>query len=241
MRLRVLIAIFVLITSLSHASVEFLWGDPVGRSNLMVVLRSPRLMVRSVLLEDRKAMMELFSDPEVTRTFGWGRPKKPNEVTQWMRGFENLWKAGNPYSAFSVFDDKSQSHLGFIALSASEPGHAEMYYAYQKSSWGEGYGKEAATLIVEELVPVLIRKGIYPDPAAALPLKFVDASALTDNQRSWRILDGLGFTPAKPELPILWTQTHGPEYFNKRDCAGIVRTWGIKFGAMRWHFTKTVQ
>jgi RimJ/RimL family protein N-acetyltransferase len=241
MCLRVLILMFVLLSSVLHASVEFQWGGPVGRSTLMVVLRSPRLTVRSVLLEDRKAMAELFSDPEVTLTFGWGRPKKPNEVTRWMRGFEKLWKAGNPYSAFSVFDDKSQSHLGFIALSAGEPGHAEMYYAYRKSSWGKGYGKEAARLLVEELVPVLIREEIYPDPAVALPLKYVDASALTNNQRSWRILDGLGFTHAKPHLPILWTQTHGPEYFNKRDCAGIVRTWGIKFRAMRWHFTKMVQ
>ncbi|HVZ40802.1 MAG TPA: GNAT family N-acetyltransferase [Candidatus Kapabacteria bacterium] len=108
-------------------------------------IRTERLQLRPYRLEDAPAMLEIFSDPEVTRFLGAGRPIESLEhmVERIERTVEHQRVHG--FSLWIVEDAATGEILGDCGLKMLDGGpDIEIGYRFRRSAWGKGYATEAA-------------------------------------------------------------------------------------------------
>ena len=144
-------------------------------------IRTERLVLRESEARDRAAFIELFSSPEVGTYVGGPRPRDELE--------RSAPEVPGRRPGFFVIDVDG-AMIGMITLDrrdAERPGHvrpdageAELGYLFLPKAWGCGYATEACAAALDWF-------------AGVLPGEPVVLCTRTDNDRSMRIAEKLGF------------------------------------------------
>ena len=163
---------------------EFRWprGRPDGKVGLVLpTIRTPRLRLRAIGIEDVAELYAVFSDPEVVRY--WSRPALTElaEAVAMIGRIERLADEGGLLQWGIVRADEDRL-LGTCTLADIDLAHqrASLGYALARSAWGQGFAREA--------VRALISYGFE-----AIELHRITADVDPRNVRSLRMLKEFGF------------------------------------------------
>lgn len=159
---------------------------------LYVAMHTERLIIRSFEAKDLESVVAIFTDPVVMAKFATGVRTHEASIARFQTLYDR-WQAMNPYTALAVtLADDPENFIGIIALSAGDdPGQAELSFLLFAPYWNQGFGKEAATAIVQDYAPWLIANGFGPE---GHPLRQIVATARVDNPASFKILEGIGMS-----------------------------------------------
>jgi RimJ/RimL family protein N-acetyltransferase len=113
-------------------------------------LETERLILRGLQPSDIPALVQLWSDPDVTRFMGGPRDK------DWLRdAFEGDLRNPSP----STYDDpwpviekpssRLVGHCGLLAKDIDDQPEIELVYVFAKPAWGKGYATEVALALKE--------------------------------------------------------------------------------------------
>jgi len=144
-----------------------------------VRLVTERLVLRPATPVDAELLLKLFSFPEVWRYLP---PGPPFTVERAKAGIERRMKleAERGFSPMLVFRKDTEEFIGNAGLQGVlDTPEVEIAYHYLPSSWGHGYGTEAAIAILGD---GLERVGLDRIIAVCVP----------ENVGSWRIMEKAG-------------------------------------------------
>jgi ribosomal-protein-alanine N-acetyltransferase len=118
-------------------------------NNEMIILQTKRLQLRRLQNSDVEALIELWSDPEVTKYLGG-----PRDREKLKKIFEEDIK--NPYAEqydlWPVEEKQSKEVVGdcgLLAKEVDEKQEIELIYIFKTSAWGKGYATEIGRAIVK--------------------------------------------------------------------------------------------
>lgn len=146
-----------------------------------LILETPRLVLRPMVMEDAEAMHAFKSDPVATRFFGQDPHYDLEQTRGWVRcGLEGR-KNGSSITWAIVLRNDGQV-IGECCLwnIDSETKRAELGYELLRSQWKRGLMNEALTVVLDQ--------GFN-----AMGLKRVEANPLGINLASQKVLAKLGF------------------------------------------------
>jgi RimJ/RimL family protein N-acetyltransferase len=102
--------------------------------------------LRSPTLADADAIFEYASDPDVTRYMDWPTQTDPQSARDFLDGCLERLATGSELS-WVITVPPSDRSIGMI--SCRMHGHAvDFGYVLTRSSWGQGFGTEAARAVV---------------------------------------------------------------------------------------------
>ncbi|HEX8475008.1 MAG TPA: GNAT family N-acetyltransferase [Pyrinomonadaceae bacterium] len=106
-------------------------------------IETARLHFRRFTMDDWDALAELFSDPEVVRFLGDGKPPDKAECLAHLRNFiENYWTERR-LGRWALIHKEDGKLIGYCGLRLLE-GAPELTYVLAKAYWGRGLATEAA-------------------------------------------------------------------------------------------------
>lgn len=155
-------------------------------------LQTTRLTLRPPLRADLPALIEIFTDPEVCRYLGDGRPRTREQIEQGFGNGLKCWK-DRGFGPFIVLESGrviGDCLLVPIVRSGKDANdfdqrgpEIEIGYRLARDQWGRGYATEAAARVLEWSL----------DSAAAGPaLQRVIAVTYPQNTASRRVLEKIG-------------------------------------------------
>lgn len=140
-------------------------------------LETERLILRRFTEEDIPALLEIFSDPEVTR-FVPCRVGTIDEARElYAREYEPVYRKSGG-CAYAVCLKEGGGVIGYVHTQMEEP--YDFGYGYKKEFWGRGYAGEAARAVVGWL------------KAAGQP--YITATHDVENPGSGRVMRAVGMT-----------------------------------------------
>ena len=153
----------------------------LGRSTIGPVrVVGRRITLRYPTPGDAPALLELASDPEVTRFFSWGPYRELAEPLQYIEGLAGERERGDRLDL--LIDDCDRGPVGIIGLTElsvrDRRGIVGTWLG--RSFWGTGINREAKALIAQLAF-------------ASLGLERLGAYADLDNPRSQAALAAIGF------------------------------------------------
>lgn len=144
-------------------------------------LRTARLLLRPLALEDATLLHELWTGPGVRR-FLWDNETIPVERT--IATIETSERLFNDYG-FGLWGAWARETHGLVGYGGlwyfRDPPELELLYGVGEQSWGRGYAGEIARAIIDY-------------GFGALDLPEIRASTDAANQQSVRVLEKLDFT-----------------------------------------------
>ncbi|WNS76348.1 GNAT family N-acetyltransferase [Bacillus sp. DTU_2020_1000418_1_SI_GHA_SEK_038] len=146
----------------------------------MEILDGKRVILRSLTLDDAEKVEEYASDYEISKTtLNIPHPYPKGSARDFIRSVLEAQKEGRNFN-FAIICKENRSFIGLIGLRpVTEHKRGEVGYWIGKPFWGNGYGTEAAKLIIKYGFEVLNLNRIY-------------AAAFTSNPGSWRIMEKCG-------------------------------------------------
>jgi ribosomal-protein-alanine N-acetyltransferase len=147
------------------------------------VIETPRLLLREVTLEDAAWYLRHFSEPEIVRGQGCPAPADLDQAAAELRTFFlDLFSggAGIRWGLALRGSPELIGSAGFYRWRRGPRAQAELGYDLAPALWGRGLMTEALQAILEH--------GFGP-----MGLTRVEATILTVNARSARLLERLGF------------------------------------------------
>ena len=158
---------------LNHVKIGFKEGKGVnGMGNSMILAETERLILRRYQKEDLQDLFEYLSDKEVVEY----EPYKPLTLDE---AKENLkWRIGTD-EMIAMELKSSHKMIGNVYMGKREFEAREIGYVLNRNYWGQGYAAESC----EALIQRAFSNGIHRIYAECDPL----------NQRSWKLLEALGF------------------------------------------------
>ena len=144
----------------------------------MEILRTERLILRTLVLDDIEPLMTIWGDADVMKYCG-GAGSKQREFKA-LQYYINMQKDVGfaPYLVLIKGTDEVIGVCGFNPRNLEID--AELMYHFAKKYWGFGYASEAA-------------KGCLNYAKDILNLKSIGASVDVNNHASKKILERLGF------------------------------------------------
>lgn len=145
-----------------------------------VIFETSRMTCRRWSPEDLAAIIDVYSDPDVSRWTGDGQPLRPDQCEAWLEVTANNYTRRG-YGMFTLVAKRSGDPVGFCGL--VHPGgqaDAEVKYAFSKAHWGQG--------LASELVPAIVAYGVE-----AHGLAKIIATVAPENLASQRVLVKSGF------------------------------------------------
>lgn len=140
--------------------------------NSMIIAETERLILRRYQKEDLHDLFEYLSDIEVVEY----EPYKPLTFDETK---ENLkWRIGTD-EMIAMELKSSHKMIGNVYMGKREFEAREIGYVLNRNYWGQGYAAESC----EALIQRAFSNGIHRIYAECDPL----------NQRSWKLLEALGF------------------------------------------------
>jgi RimJ/RimL family protein N-acetyltransferase len=115
----------------------------------MVTLETERLILREFEENDRQAIQEYASDPEVVRYIGWG-PNTEKDTQEFLqRAFDRQREQPRTEYELAVVLKAENRLIGGGGIYIN-PDHkeAELGYTLNRRFWGQGYATEAARAFV---------------------------------------------------------------------------------------------
>jgi ribosomal-protein-alanine N-acetyltransferase len=108
------------------------------------VIRTPRLLLRPHRADDVHFMMDLNSDPEVTRYTPDGPLKDEKQARDIIVNLISQFEERR-IGRFIVLETQTEARLGWCGLKWLEDvQEVDLGYRFLKSAWGHGYASEAA-------------------------------------------------------------------------------------------------
>src|SRR4051794_30201935 len=155
--------------------VEHDWGDRLP------TLTGARLELRSLEDTDVPALFSIFSDPEVTRFWSWVPYVVEFEAARLLEEIRGHFRARRLFQ-WGIARRSDGLVIGTTTLFDWSAPHrrAAIGYALGRAHWGQGLAAEAVTTLVRFAFDTL-------------DLHRLEAGADPRNQRSLRLLEGLGF------------------------------------------------
>ena len=157
----------------NHVEIGFKEGKGVnGMGNSMILAETERLILRRYQKEDLQDLFEYLSDKEVVEY----EPYKPLTLDE---AKENLkWRIGTD-EMIAMELKSSHKMIGNVYMGKREFEAREIGYVLNRNYWGAGYAAESC----EALIQWAFSNGIHRIYAECDPC----------NQRSWKLLEALGF------------------------------------------------
>jgi len=147
----------------------------------MVIITTERLLLRQVHIGDLDVFTALFADPMVMR-FGPGTQDRA-WTQRWISGCLEDYHRTWGFGLWAVVDRAQAAVIGFCGLTyyheLSGAPAIELGYRLQVSSWGHGFGREAARAVARHSIEVLTLTRL---------VALIDA----ENQRSIRVARDCG-------------------------------------------------
>ncbi len=144
------------------------------------VFDTERIIGRRWLDSDFDKILEVYSDPEVSRWIDDGSPITQEEARSWLNVTAKNYSARG-YGMFALVDRKSDDVAGFIGL--VHPGgqtQPEVKYAFSKPYWGRGLATEVVQALIDHA-------------NVHLNLTMIVATVAPENIASQRVLEKVGF------------------------------------------------
>jgi RimJ/RimL family protein N-acetyltransferase len=130
-----------------------------------VFLETDRLILRRFTDGDASSLVELDSDPEVTRFITGGVPEFDGEMLHaWIRQYES-WPA---YGTFAAVERSSRRFLGWFHL-RPKAGHDDepgLGYRLRRDAWGKGYATEGSRALIDRAFTDLGASRVYAETMA---------------------------------------------------------------------------
>jgi RimJ/RimL family protein N-acetyltransferase len=108
----------------------------------MARIETERLLLRIFRPDDLDDLARLFSDPEVLRYVGDGKPASREEAGRALQSIIKHWQT-HGFGRWAVFDKRTKKFAGFGGL-RSLFGTPEVVYHLAKANWGKGFATELA-------------------------------------------------------------------------------------------------
>jgi RimJ/RimL family protein N-acetyltransferase/N-acetylglutamate synthase-like GNAT family acetyltransferase len=140
--------------------------------------RTARLVIDRLLTDDIPALLEYRNDPEVAEDQGWDLPYRTGAAERLVEDSVSE-PIDDGQLAIRLHDGRLIGDL--MATASIESGHQfELGISLRRECWGQGYGTEAVTAVVDALFE-------------SDRVHRVVAYVATANERSRRLFSGLGF------------------------------------------------
>lgn len=157
-----------------------------------LLLPTERLVLRPTEPGDAPRLLEIQSDWNVTRMLRlapW--PPDPHEMTQWVAGHPDEWRAGSAYR-FAVL--REGRLIGQTDVDDIAGRFGELGYWFEPAALGDGVATEAAGAAVRFALQTL-------------GLEVIRAGHAAENPASGRVLEKLGFREV--EVAMRMSRPHG--------------------------------
>jgi RimJ/RimL family protein N-acetyltransferase len=106
----------------------------------MARIETERLLLRISRPDDLDDLARLFSDPDVLRYVGDGKPTTREEADRTLQSIIKHWQT-HGFGRWAAFDKRSEKFVGFGGL-RSLFGTPEVVYHLAKANWGKGLATE---------------------------------------------------------------------------------------------------
>jgi RimJ/RimL family protein N-acetyltransferase len=136
-----------------------------------VVLETERLVLRRFTLDDVDALVELDSDPEVTRfiTNGAATPRAEVEERVLLR-FLRYYEVYPGYGFWAVIGRATGDFLGWFHLRPKPdhpiPDEPELGYRLRRAAWGKGYATEGSRALIDRAFTELGARRVFAETMA---------------------------------------------------------------------------
>ena len=181
-----IVSALLLLSASLKGEVKFLLDE----SGLHVTITTDRLIIKSVDLSDEGNLISVYGNPVTMEKFAEGKPRTPERVQKTLKIWDERWKNNDPTGGFCIFLKENMAFIGIAVLGKGDlPGEAELAYLLLPEYQSQRFGSEAVTSIICEFVPLIQAYPVF----GGSPLQKIYATARTDNERSWKILERLGF------------------------------------------------
>ena len=145
-----------------------------------MIVRGPKLALRYATRADAPALLELGSDPEVTRFFSWGPYRELAEPLAYIESLGRQREAGERLEFLIVGPDDLPIGVTGLSEFARRDRRATVGTWLGRPHWGSGANRDSKVLILG----LAFRR---------LGLERVSALASPDNPRSLTALERIGF------------------------------------------------
>ena len=112
----------------------------------MKIIKTERLFLRNLEVNDWQAVNEYASDPEVVRYMDWG-PNTEKETEEFIqRAMSTQKEKPRRKYTLAIVVEKEDRLIGSCGINASNPENREGWLGYclDRNFWGKGYGTEVA-------------------------------------------------------------------------------------------------
>lgn len=149
---------------------------------MTIILETERLMVRTWSFDDAEDGYGIWSDPEVMRYVGTGKPNSSIEETRAWIGRMKAHHERYGFGFWAVVEKKNSRLIGSCGMGYQHDGGLPIEFGYTlaRSSWGCGYATEAARACLRYAFE-------------KLHLRELSASVDSRNVASQRVLEKIGF------------------------------------------------
>ena len=145
-----------------------------------MIVHGPQLTLRYATRDDAPALLELGSDPEVTRHFSWGPYRDVSEPLAYIESLVRQRRAGTRLEFLICGPDDAPIGVTGLSEFAPRDRRATVGTWLGRAHWGTGANRESKALVLS----LAFR---------TLGLERVTALASPDNARSLAALARLGF------------------------------------------------
>lgn len=156
-------------------------------------LRTARLWLRPLALEDAAAVFAYARDPAVLRHTTGRAPAALAETESFLRAL----LADPATRAWAIRRGPGEPATGIVEFSREAPALGSVHYALAAAQWGQGVATEA--------VGAVCAWAFAAQPALAR----VETSVAPANVGSWRVLEKVGFRRVR-EGAAQWAKADGP-------------------------------
>ena len=144
----------------------------------MIVLETPRLILREITVEDAKVAYELNLDPEVIQYTGDEPFKSIEEARNFLEGYDHYKKYG--FGRWAVINKSDNEFLGWCGLKYTPfLDEYDIGFRFFKKHWNKGYATEAALACLEA-------------GFTKFEMKMIVGRAMPENKASINVLKKIG-------------------------------------------------
>jgi len=151
------------------------------------IIETKRLYLREFTIEDAQLLLELNSDPRVTKYTEFRTMSTLEEAKKKLNS-DILLQYQNKLGRWAVFIKSNDEFIGWCGVKYSETDKAHtLGYRFFYKHWGKGYATEAAKASLEYAFNVL-------------KLKEVIAKAMKENRASINVMKKIGMVYLKEDI-----------------------------------------
>lgn len=110
---------------------------------------------------DLPSYLEVFANADIMKNYGTGVPWTKDQTAARVKSWVERWqKKQNPFTAFAFRKNDTDEFVSHVVAGGSEEKRkSELAYLTSKVFWKKGWTKEAATAVVKEYLPCIIKQG----------------------------------------------------------------------------------